>query len=81
MVSSSSIEKFNEFFFRLFREVTHDIQNLQEACHDPTLFLESSLVEPMSTCSCPTTMDFIESDVRLCLADLLDEVLVRTTVK
>jgi hypothetical protein len=65
----------------LFREVTHDIQNLQGACQDPTLFLESSRVEPMSGCSCPIMTDFIESDVRLCLDDILDEVVVRTTVK
>ncbi|UJR33572.1 hypothetical protein I4U23_021010 [Adineta vaga] len=62
-------------------EVTHDIQNLQEACQDPDLFLESSLIEPMSRCSCPSTADLTESDIRLCLDDLLDDVIVRTTVK
>jgi len=62
-------------------EVTHDIRNLQDACHDPNLFLQTSIVEPMTTCSCPTTIDFIRTDVQLCLADLIDEVIVRTTVK
>ncbi|CAF1066100.1 unnamed protein product [Adineta ricciae] len=62
-------------------EVTHDIENLQEACQDPDLFLESSLVEPLSGCSCPLPADLIESDVQLCLDDLLDDVIVRTTVK
>ncbi|CAF0778122.1 unnamed protein product [Rotaria sordida] len=62
-------------------EVTHDIQNLQEACQDPNMFLESSRVEPMMGCSCPIIDDFIENDVRLCIDDLLDEVIVRTIVK
>ena len=68
-------------FLIRFREVTHDIENLQEACQDADLFLESSLVEPMSGCSCPLPGDLIESDVQLCLDDLLDDVIVRTTVK
>ncbi len=71
----------NFSFFPIFREVTHDIQDLQGACQDPDLFLESSRVEPMNGCSCPLLVNFIESDVRLCLDDLLDEVIVRTTVK
>ncbi|CAF3726526.1 unnamed protein product [Rotaria magnacalcarata] len=61
-------------------EVTHDVQDLQEACQDPTMFLESSRVEPMTGCSCPLIVDFIETDVRLCIDDILDEVIVRTTV-
>lgn len=59
----------------LFREVTHDIRDLQEACSDPNRFLESSRVEPMGGCSCPIAIDFVESDVRLCLGDLLDDVI------
>ena len=62
------------------REVTHDIHDLQEACLDPTRFLESSIVEPMAGCSCPIMIDFIESDIRLCLDDMINEVCVRTTV-
>lgn len=54
-------------------EVTHDIRDLQEACLDPTRFIESSRVDPMPSCSCPTTIDFVESDVRLCLDDLLGD--------
>ncbi|CAF4696429.1 unnamed protein product, partial [Rotaria socialis] len=46
-------------------EVTHDVRDLQEACQDPTMFLESSRVEPMRGCSCPLIVDFIETDVRL----------------
>jgi hypothetical protein len=57
------------------------MQNLQEACQDPDLFLESSRVEAIDGCSCPILTDFIESDVRLCLDDMLDEIIVRTTVK
>ncbi|CAF3336486.1 unnamed protein product [Rotaria sp. Silwood1] len=60
-------------------EVTHDIQNLQEACQDPHTFLESSRVEPMTGCSCPLIVDFIENDVRLCIDDLLDEVIILGT--
>ncbi|CAF3042476.1 unnamed protein product [Rotaria sp. Silwood2] len=55
-------------------EVTHDIRDLQEACLDPSRFIESSIVEPMAGCSCPIMIDFIESDVRLCLNDILNEV-------
>ncbi|CAM2716368.1 unnamed protein product [Rotaria socialis] len=61
-------------------EVTHDIRDLQEACLDPTRFIESSLVEPMTGCSCPIMIDFVEGDVRLCLEDLLNEVIVKATV-
>ena len=64
----------------VFREVTHDIRDLEEACQDPGRFLESSRVEPMACCSCPVRIDFVESDVRMCLDDLLDEVILRTTV-
>ncbi|CAF0726794.1 unnamed protein product [Adineta steineri] len=55
-------------------EVTHDIRDLQEACLDPNRFLESSIVESMAGCSCPIIIDFIESDVRLCVDDMIDEV-------
>ncbi|CAF1401674.1 unnamed protein product, partial [Adineta steineri] len=55
-------------------EVTHDIRDLQEACLDPNRFLESSIVEPMAGCSCPIIIDFIESDVRLIVDDMIDEV-------
>ena len=65
----------------MFREVTHDVHDLQEACQDPNEFLESSRVDPMTRCSCPIMIDFIEDDVRLCIDDILDEVIVRTTVK
>ncbi|CAF3302238.1 unnamed protein product [Rotaria socialis] len=61
-------------------EVTHDVRDLQEACQDPTMFLESSRVEPMRGCSCPLIVDFIETDVRLCIDDILDEVIIRTIV-
>ncbi|CAM4785325.1 unnamed protein product [Rotaria magnacalcarata] len=61
-------------------EVTHDIRDLQEACLDPTRFIESSLVEPMAGCSCPIMIDFVEGDVRLCLEDILSEVTVKATV-
>ncbi|CAF4550853.1 unnamed protein product [Rotaria sp. Silwood2] len=61
-------------------EVTHDIRDLQEACLDPSRFIESSIVEPMAGCSCPIMIDFIESDVRLCLNDILNEVIMKTTV-
>ncbi len=69
------------YFYILFREVVHDIRDLQEACLDPNRFLESSIVEPMAGCSCPIMIDFIESDIRLCLDDILNDVIVRTTVK
>ncbi|CAF0953552.1 unnamed protein product [Adineta ricciae] len=62
-------------------EVTHDIRDLQEACLDPSRFLESSIVEPMAGCSCPIMIDFVESDVRLCVDDIVDDVIARTTVK
>lgn len=65
---------------KIFREVSHDIQDLKEACQDPTTFLESTRVDPMTRCSCPIIMDFIENDVRLCLDDMLDEIVIRTTV-
>lgn len=65
---------------KIFREVTHDVRDLQEACLDPSRFLETSIVEPMQGCSCPIIIDFIESDVRLCLDDLLNEVILTTTV-
>lgn len=74
------------FLFSLFpillfsREVTHDIHDLQEACLDPARFLESSMVEPMAGCSCPIMIDFIESDIRLCLDDMINEVCIRPTV-
>ena len=55
--------------------MTHDIRDLQEACSDPSRFLESSIVEPMAGCSCPVQIDFVESDVRLCLDDLIDDVI------
>ncbi|CAF3603471.1 unnamed protein product [Rotaria sp. Silwood1] len=61
-------------------EVTHDIRDLQEACLDPSRFIESSIVEPMAGCSCPIMIDFIESDVRLCLDAILNEVIMKTTV-
>ncbi|CAF1551886.1 unnamed protein product, partial [Adineta steineri] len=48
--------------------------DLQEACLDPNRFLESSIVEPMAGCSCPIIIDFIESDVRLIVDDMIDEV-------
>ena len=64
--------------FSSSREVTHDIRDLQEACLDPNRFLESSLVEPMAGCSCPILIDFVESDVRLCLDDIVQEVISRT---
>jgi len=50
------------------------------ACLDPSRFLESSIVEPMAGCSCPI-IDFMESDVRMCVDDILNEVIARTTVK
>lgn len=56
------------------REVTHDIRDLQEACLDPARFLESSMVEPMAGCSCPIMIDFAESDIRLCLDDMINEI-------
>ena len=68
-------------FSRISRDQPFDPQNLQEACQNPTLFLESSRTDSTSGCSCPITIDFVESDVLLCLDDLLDEVVVRTTVK
>jgi len=43
---------------------------------NPGLFIES-----MSGYSYPIITDFIENDVRLCLDNILDEVIVRTTVK
>ncbi|CAF5229082.1 unnamed protein product, partial [Rotaria magnacalcarata] len=46
----------------------------------PTRFIESSLVEPMAGCSCPIMIDFVEGDVRLCLEDILSEVIVKVTV-
>ncbi|CAF1269614.1 unnamed protein product [Rotaria sordida] len=61
-------------------EVTHDIRDLQEACLDPSRFIESSIVEPMAGCSCPIMIDFAESDVRLCLDDILNEVIIQATV-
>ena len=63
------------------REVTHDVHNLQEACQDPATFLESSRVEPMNRCACPTVDDFIEADVFSCVDDIVDQVSVRTAVK
>ena len=65
----------HRFFLLIRREVTHDIRDLQEACSDPSRFLESSIVEPMAGCSCPIMIDFVESDVRLCLDDLVDDVI------
>lgn len=59
----------------LSREVTHDIRDLQEACLDPNRFLETSIVEPMAGCSCPIMIDFVESDVRLCINDILNDVI------
>jgi hypothetical protein len=35
----------------------------------------------MSGYSYPITTDFTENDVRLCLDNIVDEVIVRTTVK
>jgi hypothetical protein len=35
----------------------------------------------MAGCSCPIMIDFVESDIRLCLDDILDDVIVRTAVK
>ncbi|CAF3690411.1 unnamed protein product [Rotaria sordida] len=61
-------------------EVTHDIRDLQEACLDPSRFIESSIVEPMAGCSCPIMIDFAESDIRLCLDDILNEVIIQATV-
>ncbi|CAF2148136.1 unnamed protein product, partial [Rotaria magnacalcarata] len=61
-------------------EVTHDIRDLQEACLDPTRFIESSLVEPMAGCSCPIMIDFVEGDIRLCLEDMINEVIIKTAV-
>ncbi len=73
---------FLNFIFEIFfREVTHHINDLQEACLDPNRFLESSMVEPMAGCSCPIMIDFVESDIRLCLDDMLNDICVRTTVK
>ena len=60
--------------------MTHDIRDLQEACLDPARFLESSMVEPMAGCSCPIMIDFAESDIRLCLDDMINEICLRTTV-
>ncbi len=66
---------------KIFRDPTHDVQDLQQTFQNSDLFLESSRVEPMNRYSYLITTDFIETDVRLCLDDILDEIIVRTTVK
>jgi len=57
-------------------EITPDSQDLQGTYQNPDLFIES-----MNRYSYSMTTDFIENDVHLCLDDILDEVIVRTTVK